>query len=205
MTVERNESVVLSIVVISYNHEKFILETLRSVFCQFVDFQVEVIIADDHSGDNTQRVISDFLLNCNTNWNVYFFQHEKNLGMQNNFRFVLEKCNGKYISVCEGDDYWTDSYKVKKLHIYPGSKISLQYHNKRSEHWVVTSGKAMVTHGNKSFVLEKEQSTYIPTGTIHRLENVGKEPLEIIEVQIGAYLEEDDIVRLEDKYGRCNQ
>lgn len=95
-----------------------------------------------------------------------------------------------------------DSYKVKKLHIYPGSKISLQYHNKRSEHWVVTSGKAMVTHGNKSFVLEKEQSTYIPTGTIHRLENVGKEPLEIIEVQIGAYLEEDDIVRLEDKYGR---
>lgn len=97
-----------------------------------------------------------------------------------------------------------DSYKVKKLHIYPGSKISLQYHNKRSEHWVVTSGKAMVTRGDKTFILEKEQSTYIPTGTIHRLENIGSDPLEIVEVQIGTYLEEDDIVRLEDKYGRVS-
>lgn len=94
------------------------------------------------------------------------------------------------------------SYKVKKLSIAPGNKISLQYHHQRSEHWVVSKGVAMVTHGEKSYRLERGESTYIPVGTVHRLENIGTEPLEIVEVQIGDYLEEDDIVRLEDKYGR---
>ncbi len=93
-------------------------------------------------------------------------------------------------------------YKVKKLSINSGNKISLQYHNKRSEHWVVTSGEARVTIGEQCFSLQKGQSTFIPMGTTHRLENIGLEVLEIIEVQIGNYLEEDDIVRLEDKYGR---
>jgi mannose-1-phosphate guanylyltransferase len=95
-----------------------------------------------------------------------------------------------------------DTYKVKKLCVTPGNKISLQYHNKRSEHWVVTNGTATVTRGEETFDLDKGLSTYIPTGVVHRLENRGDSLLEIIEVQIGEYLEEDDIVRLEDSYGR---
>ena len=84
----------------------------------------------------------------------------------------------------------------------PGGRLSLQYHNHRAEHWVVIQGRAHITRGEETMVLEKNQSTYIPTGVAHRLENKGKSPLQLIEVQSGEYLGEDDIVRLEDLYGR---
>lgn len=79
----------------------------------------------------------------------------------------------------------------------------MHYH--RAEHWIVVSGTALITNGDKSFMLLENQSTYIPAGVVHALENPGKIPLEIIEVQSGAYLEEDDIVRFEDKYGRAEK
>lgn len=94
-------------------------------------------------------------------------------------------------------------YKVKKLVVSPGHKISLQYHNKRAEHWVVVRGTARIRIDDRTFLLEKDQSAYIPTGAKHQLENPGSDSLEIIEVQTGSYLEEDDIVRLEDDYGRA--
>ena len=84
----------------------------------------------------------------------------------------------------------------------PGAKLSLQKHAKRAEHWVVVNGTAKVTRDHETFVLERNASTYIPIGAVHRLENVGKDLLELIEVQSGIYLGEDDIVRLEDTYGR---
>jgi len=93
-------------------------------------------------------------------------------------------------------------YKVKKLVVSPGHKLSLQYHNKRAEHWVVVRGTARIRVDDKVFLLEKDQSTYIPIGSKHQLENPGTDSLEIIEVQTGGYLEEDDIIRLEDDYGR---
>jgi mannose-6-phosphate isomerase-like protein (cupin superfamily) len=86
--------------------------------------------------------------------------------------------------------------------VNPGAKLSLQMHHKRAEHWIVVSGTARVTCGEKVFPLKENQSTYIPLGEKHRLENIGAEPLHLIEVQSGSYLGEDDIVRFEDTYGR---
>lgn len=93
-------------------------------------------------------------------------------------------------------------FQVKRLTIKPGAQLSLQLHNRRAEHWVVVRGAAVVTRDDEVFTLSEDQSTYIPVGTRHRLENRGDVPLEIIEVQTGGYLGEDDIVRLEDSYGR---
>jgi mannose-1-phosphate guanylyltransferase/mannose-6-phosphate isomerase len=95
-----------------------------------------------------------------------------------------------------------ERFKVKQIHVDPGAKLSLQKHWHRSEHWVVVKGTAMVTCGDQSFVLRENESTFIPAGTNHRLENPGKVPLRLIEVQSGEYVGEDDIVRLEDAYGR---
>ncbi len=103
---------------------------------------------------------------------------------------------------------WYDSidlgprHQVKRIMVKPGASLSLQKHHHRAEHWVVVSGTAEVTNGDKVMVLSENQSTYIPIGQAHRLANPGKVPLEIIEVQSGAYLGEDDIVRFEDSYGR---
>lgn len=104
---------------------------------------------------------------------------------------------GKYTTLAEGD-----GYKVKRIVINPGQSISLQIHYHRSEHWTVISGTGKLTLNEKEIIFRENESTYIPIGTAHRLENPGKLPLAIIEVQNGKYLEEDDIVRLEDAYGR---
>jgi mannose-1-phosphate guanylyltransferase/mannose-6-phosphate isomerase len=104
---------------------------------------------------------------------------------------------GMYDSVDSGE-----RFQVKRIVVKPGSSLSLQMHHHRAEHWIVVSGTAEVTNGDKVMLLTENQSTYIPLGQIHRLSNPGKVPLEIIEVQSGSYLGEDDIVRLEDTYGR---
>lgn len=104
---------------------------------------------------------------------------------------------GKYDSVDYGE-----GYQVKRITVKPGAKLSVQMHNHRAEHWVVVSGTAKVTNGDKTFVLSKNESTYIPVGVIHCLENMGEDKLELVEVQSGSYLGEDDIVRFEDIYGR---
>jgi len=104
---------------------------------------------------------------------------------------------GWYDSVDEGE-----RFKVKRIQVKPGASLSLQMHHHRAEHWIVVKGTAEITNGNEVLVLHENQSTYIPQGQIHRLVNPGKTPLEIIEVQSGSYLGEDDIVRFEDTYGR---
>lgn len=98
-----------------------------------------------------------------------------------------------------------ERYQVKCLMVKPGAKLSLQSHHHRAEHWVVVSGSALVTVNDKQSLLTENQSTYIPLGSTHRLENPGKIPAILIEVQSGSYLKEDDIVRYEDKYGRMEQ
>jgi mannose-1-phosphate guanylyltransferase/mannose-6-phosphate isomerase len=95
-----------------------------------------------------------------------------------------------------------ERFQVKRLSVKPGATLSLQMHHHRAEHWIVVRGTARVTNGDETFLLTENQSTYIPVGTKHRLENPGSVPLEIIEVQSGGYLGEDDIVRYEDKYNR---
>ena len=93
-------------------------------------------------------------------------------------------------------------FKVKRIRVNPGASLSLQKHNKRAEHWVVISGTAKIVNDDKVLMLNENQSTYIPPGAKHRLSNPGTIPLEIIEVQSGSYIEEDDIERFDDLYGR---
>ena len=104
---------------------------------------------------------------------------------------------GWYDSVDEGE-----RFKVKRIQVKPGASLSLQMHHHRAEHWIVVKGTAEITNGDQVITLTENQSTYIPQGQTHRLANPGKTPLEIIEVQSGSYLGEDDIVRFEDTYGR---
>jgi mannose-1-phosphate guanylyltransferase / mannose-6-phosphate isomerase len=104
---------------------------------------------------------------------------------------------GSYDSIDSGP-----RFQVKRLSVKPGASLSLQLHHHRAEHWIVVSGTARITRGDEVFLLEENQSTYIPVGTKHRVENPGRIELHMIEVQSGAYLGEDDIVRFEDRYGR---
>lgn len=104
---------------------------------------------------------------------------------------------GSYEGIDNGE-----GFQVKHITVNPGAKLSLQMHHKRAEHWIVVSGTAQVTCGDKVFPLKQNELTYIPLGAKHRLENTGSEPLHLIEVQSGSYLGEDDIVRFEDTYGR---
>lgn len=104
---------------------------------------------------------------------------------------------GKYDSVDTGE-----RFQVKRITVNPGAKLSVQMHHHRAEHWIIVSGTAKITLDEKTFLLSENQSTYIPIGVVHALENPGKLPLEMIEVQSGSYLGEDDIIRFEDRYGR---
>ncbi len=104
---------------------------------------------------------------------------------------------GCYDSVDMGE-----RFQVKRITVKPGARLSLQKHHHRAEHWIVVKGTAEVTCDDKTFLLTENQSTYIPLGSVHRLANPGKVPLELVEVQSGSYLGEDDIVRIEDQYGR---
>jgi mannose-1-phosphate guanylyltransferase len=145
-----------------------------------------VLIADMNTVDNVKHVVNVLKNNSRNEWEYH--------------REVFRPW-GSYDSVDSGD-----RYQVKRITVNPGAKLSLQKHYHRSEHWVVVSGQAKVTNGEKTFVLSENESTYIPIGTIHSLENPDKDkPLELIEVQSGDYLGEDDIVRYEDIYGRVEQ
>ncbi|MDN3554940.1 mannose-1-phosphate guanylyltransferase/mannose-6-phosphate isomerase [Halomonas maura] len=105
---------------------------------------------------------------------------------------------GIYDSVDNGE-----RYQVKRITVKPGAKLSVQMHHHRAEHWIVVSGTAEVTNGEKTYLVSENESTYIPIGQVHALKNPGVIPLELIEVQSGSYLGEDDIVRLKDNYGRA--
>ena len=109
----------------------------------------------------------------------------------------VERPWGWYETIDEGD-----RFKIKNIEVSPGQSISLQFHYHRSEHWVVVSGSAKVTINDKISVLNEGESTFIPLGAKHRLENPGEKEMILIEVQIGKYLKEDDIIRYDDLYSR---
>jgi mannose-6-phosphate isomerase-like protein (cupin superfamily) len=106
---------------------------------------------------------------------------------------------GHYKNLLERNDH-----KIKELVVIPGERLSLQKHQRRAEHWTVVSGEALVTVGEKEISLKPRQSVDIPKGVVHRIMNPGEVPLVIVEVQMGDYFGEDDIIRLEDDYDRCN-
>ena len=114
-----------------------------------------------------------------------------------NYHREVHRPWGTYDTVDSGE-----RFIVKRIVVKPGAALSLQMHHHRAEHWIVVKGTAKVTRGDEEFLLSENESTYISIGQKHRLENPGNIPLEIIEVQSGAYLNEDDIVRFEDVYNR---
>ncbi|WP_267222259.1 mannose-1-phosphate guanylyltransferase/mannose-6-phosphate isomerase [Dyella silvae] len=116
---------------------------------------------------------------------------------EHSFHRIVRRPWGSYDSIESGE-----RFQVKRIVVKPGAALSLQKHHHRAEHWIVVSGTAEVTCDERVFLLGENQSTYIPLGSVHRLRNPGKVPLELIEVQSGSYLGEDDIVRIEDVYGR---
>jgi mannose-1-phosphate guanylyltransferase/mannose-6-phosphate isomerase len=128
--------------------------------------------------------------------NVVALLEEKGIPQAQHHRRVARPW-GAYDSIDAGE-----RFQVKRIVVKPGASLSLQKHHHRAEHWIVVRGTAQVTNGEETLLLTENQSTYIPVGQVHRLANPGKVPLEIIEVQSGAYLGEDDIVRLQDDYGR---
>jgi len=111
---------------------------------------------------------------------------------------VVHRPWGSYESIMCGA-----GYQVKRIVVVPGKKLSLQYHQHRSEHWTVVEGEAHVTIGDDVMVLQSDESIYVPLGSVHRLDNRGKADVVLIEVQCGDYLGEDDIVRIEDDFGRA--
>jgi len=108
------KDLVISVCMITYGHEKYIREAIEGVLIQKCDFEVELIIANDCSPDNTNSIIENILENHPEKISVKYFNHDKNLGMMPNFIFALQQCSGKYIALCEGDDYWTDHLKLQK-------------------------------------------------------------------------------------------
>ncbi len=128
-------------------------------------------------------------------------EHLKKQGAQEHYvHRTVHRPWGSY-TVLEEDR----GYKIKRLMVKPGARLSLQLHRRRSEHWVVVSGTARVTCGERVYDVKTNESTYIPIGARHRIENPGDQPLQIIEVQNGDYLGEDDIERFQDDYGRLRQ
>jgi mannose-1-phosphate guanylyltransferase/mannose-6-phosphate isomerase len=121
---------------------------------------------------------------------------EENYTQTDNHRKVYRPW-GHYDSIDSGEHF-----QVKRIVVTPGGRLSMQMHHHRAEHWIVVSGTALVTRGEETMTLVANQSTYIPLGVKHRLENHGTVDLELIEVQSGSYLGEDDIVRFDDIYGR---
>ena len=144
-----------------------------------------VLVADRSQSQNVKKLVQQLEAN----------QREE-LGLHRK----VHRPWGWYDSIDEGE-----RFKVKRIQVKPGASLSLQKHRQRAEHWIVVKGTAEITNGDKVLTLTENQSTYIPLGEVHRLANPGTIPLEIIEVQSGNYLGEDDIVRFEDAYGRTEQ
>ena len=141
-----------------------------------------VLVADRKNSQDVKNIVS---------------QLEAQKREEKNLHRKVARPWGWYDSVDEGE-----RFKVKRIQVKPGASLSLQMHHHRAEHWIVVKGTAEITNGDQVIILKENQSTYIPQGQTHRLANPGQEPLEIIEVQSGSYLGEDDIVRFEDSYGR---
>ncbi|WP_448547385.1 mannose-1-phosphate guanylyltransferase/mannose-6-phosphate isomerase [Thalassotalea fusca] len=163
--------------------DKRLVSTLNVSDLVIVDTPDAVLVANKDSVQDVKHIVNELKANGRSEASLH--------------REVYRPW-GKYDSVDNGE-----RFQVKRITVKPGAKLSVQMHHHRAEHWIIVSGTAKVTIDEKTTLLSENQSTYIPIGAVHALENPGKLPLEMIEVQSGSYLGEDDIVRFEDRYGRA--
>jgi mannose-1-phosphate guanylyltransferase len=164
------------------NAESRLITTVGVSNLVIVETKDAILVADKAKVQDVKSIVNQLKVE-----NRYEFKHQRE----------VYRPWGKYDSL----DFGTRD-QVKRITVKPGAKLSVQMHHHRSEHWIVVSGTAKVTNGDKTFLVSENESTYIPLGQVHALENPGVLPLELIEVQTGSYLGEDDIVRFDDKYGR---
>lgn len=156
---------IVSVLMITYGHENFIREAIEGVLMQYINFEVELIIADDNSPDNTEQVVLDIASSHpNGKW-IKYTKHKKNKGMMPNFIWALEHCKGKYIAMCEGDDYWTDPYKLQKQvdFLENNSEYNLVGH-----HATDSNSKLIGKHEKDSFSFEDiyYRTLIIPTASL---------------------------------------
>jgi len=167
----------------SYIHaEERMVAVIGMDNCVVVETADAVLVADKSHSQNVKEIVNQLKLSGREE----AFLHQR-----------VFRPWGSYETLEE-----TERFKVKRIIVNPGAELSLQMHHHRAEHWVVVKGTAKIVCGEKEFIMTEDQSNYIPLGTLHRLENPGVIPLEIIEIQTGSYLGEDDIVRFDDHYGR---
>lgn len=164
-----NDQILVSVAMITYKHETYIEEALLSIFEQKTSFQYEIVISDDHSNDATCEKIETLIAqNKNPNCSVRFFKQDPNLGMMTNFKFVLTESSGKYIAICEGDDYWTDAYKLQQqfelMESHP--KTSLCFHN-ALKHYTSSAKKELFAHYSQNEFVSNDLFTswLIPTAS----------------------------------------
>ena len=175
--------VILNKVNNSYIHSSNKLVAVNNVSdLVIIDTHDALLISDRKNSQNIKNIVETL---------------KKNNRSESDIHRKVYRPWGYFDSIDHGKEF-----QVKRIFVNPGAQLSLQKHQKRAEHWIVVSGTAIVTCGARRFELEENQSTYIPIGEVHRLENQKSTPLEIIEIQTGSYLGEDDIIRLEDKYSR---
>jgi mannose-1-phosphate guanylyltransferase len=164
------------------NAESRLITTVGVNNLVIVETKDAILVADKDKVQDVKSIVNQLKAD-----NRYEYKHQRE----------VYRPWGKYDSL----DFGTRD-QVKRITVKAGAKLSVQMHHHRSEHWIVVSGTARVTNGDKTFLVTENESTYIPLGQVHALENTGVLPLELIEVQTGSYLGEDDIVRFDDKYGR---
>ena len=144
-----------------------------------------MLIADQNQAQNVKNIVKKL---------------EKNGSPEGKAHRKIYRPWGNYTGVVEGN-----RWQVKKIEVKPGASLSLQMHHHRAEHWIVVKGTALIEKNGEQQILSENESTFIPLGCKHRLSNPGLMKLELIEVQSGAYLNEDDIIRFDDSYGRINK
>lgn len=181
----------VSVVMITYGHEKFVEEAIHGVFMQKTDFPVEFIIANDHSPDNSDSVIKELIQNAPENITVKYHLHEKNIGMMPNFIWAFNQSNGKYVALCEGDDYWTDDLKLQKQidFLEQNEDYSICFHRTDD----LLNGELVQLH--YTFAGDKERafttSNIIKNNIIHTpsvvLRKTEKIPDWFLELQMGDY------------------
>ena len=164
------------------NSEKKLLVSLGIKDLVIIDTDDATLVADKNQSENIKDIVNELQI--------------QNIKEANSHKKGFRPW-GFYLSILE-----EKKWQVKMIHVNPGAKLSLQMHHHRAEHWVVVKGTAEVEIDGNKLILNKNESTYIPLGSKHRLSNLGKTYLELIEVQSGSYVGEDDIVRFEDLYGR---
>lgn len=159
---------VVSIVMITYGHEQFIKKAIEGVLMQICNFEIELIISNDCSPDKTDEIINEIIKNDSMPNSINYIKHSKNIGMMPNFIFTLKKAKAKYIALCEGDDYWTDPYKLQKqIDFLEGNEeFAMCFHDA----WVIEDNKKLHQYVNKSRTVFKTEDLFerhfIPTASI---------------------------------------